>query len=109
MLLLTLTHTQGKVLYDMANNSNSLDTCYPRRHLAHYLRLITLVSVIALQGCAYTVTSTVSTIATGKSISDHALSTTGNDCNTLKYTIGRQDYLCEQPRTPDSTYNRNHY
>ena len=73
------------------------------------MRSILLILVIALQGCAYTVTSTVTTIATGKSVTDHVLSTTGNDCNTIKYARQQQDYLCERPRDPGTHYNRNAY
>jgi len=93
----------------MANDSSRVDTGYPRGHLADYFRLTLLASVVALQGCAYTVATTASLAVTGRSISDHALSTTGRDCNTGKYVTGQQDYWCEQPRTPDSVYNRNAY
>jgi len=63
--------------------------------------------VLTLNGCAYTAVSTASFITTGKSISDHAASTlTQADCNTVSYATGRQDYICEQARTRDTTYNR---
>jgi len=63
--------------------------------------------VLTLNGCAYTVVSTATLITTGKSISDHAASTiTQNDCDSVNYVKGRQDYLCEQPREAGTTYNR---
>jgi hypothetical protein len=93
----------------MANDSSRMDTGYPRGHLADYVRLTVLASAVALQGCAYTVASTASLAVTGRSISDHALSTMMGDCRTGRYVTGGQDYWCEQPRTPDSVYNRNAY
>ena len=64
--------------------------------------------VVALTGCAYTVVSTTSYIATGKSVGDHMASTaTGNDCDTTSYALGKQDYPCEQARDVGTRYNRN--
>ena len=63
--------------------------------------------LVLLNGCAYTVVSTASLAVTGKSIGDHAASTiTQNDCDSISYTTGKQDYLCEQAREPGTTYNR---
>lgn len=73
------------------------------------LLLPILASTALLQGCAaYVIGSTITTIATGKSIPDHAASTvTQHDCNTLNTLARKQDYLCEQRREPGTTYNRN--
>ena len=64
--------------------------------------------VLTLNGCAYTVVSTGTYIATGKSIGDHAASlVTGTDCDTTRLALGKQDYLCERARELGTTYNRN--
>jgi hypothetical protein len=64
--------------------------------------------VLTLNGCAYTVVSTGTYIATGKSVGDHTASlVTGNDCDSTNYALGKQDYLCERARELGTTYNRN--
>ena len=66
--------------------------------------------IITLQGCAYTVLSTATVITTGKSIGDHVASTVSqNDCDSIGYARGKQDYLCERAREPGTTYNRNRF
>ena len=91
----------------MANSSYSMDTGDTRGHRIGNIGLVLLI-VISLEGCAYTAISTATTITTGKSIGDHAASqVSGTDCNSIKFAVGSQDYLCEQKRTPDTTYNRN--
>jgi hypothetical protein len=66
--------------------------------------------VLMLNGCAYTAVSTATYVTTGKSIGDHTASlATGNDCDTTRYVLGRQDYWCEQARDVGTTYNRNPY
>jgi hypothetical protein len=66
--------------------------------------------ILALQGCAYTAVSTGVYIATGKSTGDHAATlVSGADCNATRLALGRQDYWCERPREPGTTYNRNPY
>jgi len=66
---------------------------------------------VLTQGCAYTaVSSTASFVITGKSLSDHALSTlTQSDCDSYNWAVQKQDYVCEQARTPDTHYNRTSY
>jgi len=66
------------------------------------------VTTLALNGCAvYTVSSGVSIIATGKSITDHAATkVTGADCDSVR-AVKEITYYCES--TPDigTRYNRN--
>jgi hypothetical protein len=73
------------------------------------LWLLIMVCVLMTQGCAvYTAVSATSYVATGKSVGDHVSSTaTQADCNAVKYGTGGQDYYCEVPREPGTTYNRN--
>lgn len=74
------------------------------------IRLILLTYLVqTLSGCAvYTVASGASYVATGKSLGDNGSSlVTSNDCDIVKYAIGRQDYYCERAREPGTTYNRN--
>jgi hypothetical protein len=67
-----------------------------------------ILLAISLQGCAYTVVSTGTLVATGRSIGDHALSAaTGAECDATRVVLGRQDAWCERPREPGTTYNRN--
>lgn len=50
--------------------------------------------------------SAVSTITTGKSLTDHtSTQLTQHDCNTIR-TITEQTYYCERAREPGTTYNR---
>lgn len=70
--------------------------------------------VFALQGCtAYNIYSAVNIstgVTTGKSIPDHTASLVSNtDCSTYKFATGKQDYWCEQPRDPATTYNRSSF
>lgn len=57
-----------------------------------------------LQGCAaYTVASTATYVATGKSLTDHGVSTLAQgDCNGIRHAIEGK-YYCEMP----VRYNRN--
>ena len=73
--------------------------------------LLTLILILVCSGCApMMAVSAVSTLATGKSMTDHAASiTTQNDCSSLKFATGQQDYLCERARDAGTTYNRNRY
>lgn len=72
--------------------------------------LFMILLAVTLPGCAYTAVSTGTYVLTGRSIADHSASlATGADCNTTSYIIGKQDWLCEQPREPGTTYNRNPY
>ena len=73
------------------------------------MKWLSIFLLLTIQGCAYTAVSAVSTVATGKSASDHLLSLSGNDCNTIKFLSQKQDYWCEQAREPGTTYNRNPY
>ena len=70
--------------------------------------LLIVYLVLGQTACAvYTVASAGSYVATGKSIGDNGTSLiTSNDCNAVKYAIGRQDYYCERAREPGTTYNR---
>lgn len=75
------------------------------------LWILILICLINLSGCvAYTAVSATSFVATGKSVGDHASSAvTQADCNAVKYGTGGQDYYCEVPREPGTTYNRNSF
>ena len=77
-------------------------------------RIILLITTTLLTGCALPVTqmayngvSTVSVVATGKSLPEHGASlATNSDCSTYNYLFNNKDYLCEQ-YDPGKTYNRN--
>jgi hypothetical protein len=73
------------------------------------MKWLVIPIVLTLNGCAvYTVATATSTITTGKSLADHSATVaTQNDCSSLKYVMGRQDYYCERAREPGTTYNRN--
>jgi hypothetical protein len=73
------------------------------------MRILLTILAVALQGCAYTAVSTITTVTTGKSIGDHVMSTTGNDCNGIRYAVGKQDYYCERPREAGTTYNKHEF
>ena len=64
---------------------------------------------LTLNGCAaYTAVSLTSWGSTGKGLADHGVSlATGADCNAAHAVMKNQDYYCEKPREPGSTYNRN--
>lgn len=70
---------------------------------------------LMLQGCAvpvgqtvYTGVSAVSMITTAKGVPEHAVgAVSGADCSALNYLVGDRDYVCELPRDPATTYNRN--
>ena len=69
---------------------------------------IAILSALLTTGCAttYTVTSTASLIATGKSVTDHMTSKlTTADCDAVRM-IRKQTWYCEQ-NDPSVTYNRN--
>ena len=73
-----------------------------------YLALAT-VTILALNGCAaYTVTSGVTLMTTGKSIADHSASMlTGMtyDCDGIR-TITTGTYYCEKNPDAGERYNR---
>jgi hypothetical protein len=74
------------------------------------MRIYAILLTLLLQGCAYTAVSTGTYIVTGKSVGDHAATViTGNNCDTTRYVIGKQDYLCERAREPGTTYNRHEF
>jgi hypothetical protein len=62
--------------------------------------------IITLQGCAYTAVSTATFAVTGKSTTDHVLTTVvpNSDCNAVNIVKGK--YYCEI-RDISTTYNRN--
>jgi len=64
------------------------------------------LTILGLQGCAYTVVSTASLAVSGKSIGDHALTQAipYSDCSSLNALSGR--YYCEID-DPTQHYNRN--
>ena len=80
-----------------------------KRFILAYI-LLTLLLIILTTGCAPMMAiSAVSTITTGKSLTDHtSTQLTQHDCNTIR-TITEQTYYCEQTREPGTTYNRNTY
>jgi outer membrane lipoprotein SlyB len=68
---------------------------------------ITILTALSLQGCAtaYTVTSTATWVATGKSVTDHVTSKlTYGDCDAVRM-ITKLTYYCEMT-DPSKTYNR---
>jgi len=75
------------------------------------MRLITALLVTQLTACAgpaILAVSVASTATTGKGLTDHAVSQlSGANCNSRKFAEHKQDYYCEIPRTPATTYNRN--
>lgn len=74
------------------------------------MRIALTILVVALQGCGVTALGTVTHVTTGKSIWDHSAGwVSGADCDATRWVLGQQTYWCEQPRTPDSVYNRNAY
>jgi len=60
------------------------------------MRAILLLVILSQTGCAaYTVASTATYIGTGKSLTDHGVSTiTSADCNGIKHLTTGQ-YYCE--------------
>ena len=68
------------------------------------MRAILLLLLLSQTGCAvYTVASGATYVATGKSLTDHGVSTiTQADCNGIKHMINGE-YYCELP----VRYNRN--
>jgi hypothetical protein len=69
---------------------------------------ITILTAVLTTGCAttYTVTSTATLIATGKSATDHVTSQlTRGDCDAVRM-LTRLTYYCEM-NDPSKTYNRN--
>jgi Zn-dependent alcohol dehydrogenase len=73
--------------------------------------LITVLLAHALTGCAVmSGVSTVTTVTTGKSLTDHVVSgITDLDCATIPAVSGEHDYYCERTREPGTVYNRNSY
>ena len=73
------------------------------------------IVAITLEGCAvpvgqiaYNGVSAVSVVTTGKGLPElGASATTGGDCSIYNYLFKDRDYVCEQPREPATTYNRN--
>jgi hypothetical protein len=81
------------------------DVCYNMS-----MRVYTILLVLSLQGCAYTAVSTGTYVLTGKSIMDHAATAaTGNRCDATSLVLGKQDWYCERPREPGTTYNRHEF
>jgi len=78
--------------------------------MPHCPRLAGTVACLAslmLGGCvgpmagAFMVASLASTAATGKGLSEHALSAaTGKDCNILESVLQKERQLCEEPGSP---------
>jgi len=73
--------------------------------------LLTLLLILVCSACApMMAASAVSTLATGKSMTDHAASiTTQTDCSSIGFVTGQQDYWCERARDAGTTYNRTRY
>jgi len=72
------------------------------------MQAVICLLILNLSGCAtiYTGATTVTLVATGKSIPEHAVSEiTASDCSTWNYLFKGRDYVCEQ-RDPANTYNR---
>ena len=67
-----------------------------------------VLTVSALTGCAaYTVSSGVSIIVTGRSITDHAATkVSGADCDAVR-AIKETTWYCETTPDPGTRYNRN--
>ena len=82
------------------------DVCYNMSMRVYAI----LLMLLCLPGCALTVASTGTYVITGRSIMDHAATAaTGNRCDATSLVLGKQDWYCEQPRDPATTYNRNTY
>lgn len=66
------------------------------------------VTISAMSGCAaYTVSSGVSIIVTGRSITDHAATkVSGADCDAAR-AIKETTWYCETAPDIDTRYNRN--
>ena len=74
-----------------------------------HMKLVCVVlTVVALTGCAaYTLSSGVSIIATGRSITDHAATKVlGADCDAVR-AIKETTWYCESTPDIDTRYNRN--
>lgn len=70
-----------------------------RRNVGYVVFLVSLM----LAGCAgpLMIVSVASTVATGKGLSEHALSAaTGKDCNILGSLLEKDRDLCEEPGSP---------
>jgi hypothetical protein len=69
---------------------------------------VVLAVVFTLTGCAaYTVSSGVSIIATGKSVTDHAATKVlSADCDALR-AIKETTWYCDTAPDIDTRYNRN--
>lgn len=70
-----------------------------RRNVGLFACLVSLM----LTGCAgpLLIVSVASTVATGKGLSEHALSAaTGKDCNILGSLLEKDRSLCEEPGSP---------
>jgi hypothetical protein len=74
-------------------------------------RLIVTLTLTLTTSCTTVTGISLATQATtGKSLADHTLSlVSGNDCNSIKYAVGEQDYLCEQARTASTSYVRDRF
>jgi hypothetical protein len=78
----------------------------------HNMKMVYLaaatVTISALTGCAaYTVSSGVSIVVTGRSITDHAVTkVSGVDCDALR-AIKETTWYCESTPDPGTRYNRN--
>ena len=70
------------------------------------MKWLIIPAIAILQGCAYTAVSTATFVATGKSTTDHVLTTIVpmSDCNVTNLLDSK--YYCEI-RDISKTYNRN--
>ena len=78
-------------------------------HSIHHMKLVCVVlTVVVLTGCAaYTVSSGVSIIATGRSITDHAATKVlGADCDAVR-AVKETTWYCDTTPDIDTRYNRN--
>jgi hypothetical protein len=72
------------------------------------MKWLILLTIMCLQGCAYTAVSTASFAATGKSVGDHVLTQAipHSDCSSLNLLDSK--YYCEIS-DPSKQYNRMGY
>jgi len=89
-------------------NSGQLTLAHKSCIIASMKWLILTVTILTLEGCAYTVASTVSLVSTGKSATDHILTQAipNSNCSSLQVLDGK--YYCEID-DPTQHYNRAGY
>jgi hypothetical protein len=76
------------------------------------LLLVAGASLLLAACMPYTIASGLSSVTTGKSLTEHALSkATGGDCSTYDFVVHNDthSYYCEMPRTAANTYVRDPY